>query len=146
LREGDKVIAGQLLARVNDAVAFDEVDIVEARVAVAEAELVTTVKTKEEAANRFGGMVNTNKRAPNTYSPDDVSSAKLTYERYVQEEVANKAKVVVAQKQLSQARAQLKMYEIRSPVDGVVKVIHFRTGEAVKRLETVLEILPDDDN
>jgi RNA polymerase sigma factor (sigma-70 family) len=146
LREGDAVKAGQLLARINDLLARDDVDIVEARVAVAEAEVVTTVKTKEEAGNRFEGMVVANKRTPGTYSQEDVRGAKLTYDRYVQEEVAKRANVVATQRQLNQARTQLKMYEIRSPVDGIVKAIHFRKGEAVKRLETVLEILPDDDN
>ncbi len=146
LREGDTVKTGQLLARVNDVLALDELAIMEARTVAAEADLLTTVKTKEDAKSRLDGMAEAIKRVPNAYSQEDIRGAKLTYERYAQEVVAKQANVVVAQRQQNQARTQLKMYEIRSPVDGVVKTIHFRQGEAVKRLETVLEILPADDD
>jgi len=145
LREGDTVKAGQLLARVNDVLACDDVGIAEARTAAAEAEMITSRKTKEEALQRRDGMLQAIKANPLAYSKEDIRCASLTYERYVQEEVAKKANLVVAQLQLGQTRTQLKMYEIRSPVDGVVKTIHLRKGEAVKRLEAVLEIQPLDD-
>jgi RNA polymerase sigma factor (sigma-70 family) len=146
LREGDAVKAGQLLARVNDALALDNVDVAEAKTAAAEAEVLTTLKTKEEAKQRWDSMVEACKRFKDAFPNEEVRGAELTYNRYVQEEVAKKANVIVAQRQLSQARTQLKMYEIRSPVDGVIKTVHLRSGEAVKRLETVLEILPLDDD
>ena len=43
------------------------------------------------------------------------------------------------------ADVRVKLCEIRSPVRGVLKTVHVQKGEAVKRLETVLEILPSDD-
>jgi multidrug resistance efflux pump len=66
-------------------------------------------------------------------------------ERFTQEERAKRATVTEVQGQLRRAQTQLKMHQICSPADGVIKSIYFRKGEAVKRLETVLEILPSDD-
>ncbi len=146
LREGDTVKAGQLLARVNDALARDDVDIAAAKAAAAEADVVTSSKAKDEAKQRLDSMTDAITRVQGAYSNEDLRGAKLTYARFVQEEVAKKANVIVAQRQLNQAQTQLKMYEIRSPVDGVVKVVHIQKGEGVKRLETVVEILPSDDD
>jgi RNA polymerase sigma factor (sigma-70 family) len=142
LREGDAVKEGQLLARVDDAAARDELDIKQAKVAAAEAELLTSRKTKDEAKNRWDSMLEANKRVRNAYSQEDVAGGKLTYDRYVQEELAKTADLVVAQVQLRQAQTMLKMCEIRSPVDGVIKTIHVHKGEGVKQFDPVLEVLP----
>ena len=42
------------------------------------------------------------------------------------------------------AQAIVEMYEIRSPVRGTVKAILKSRGEAVKSLETVVQIQPKD--
>ncbi len=146
LREGDTVKTGQLLARVNDALARDDVDIAEAKIVAAEADMLTSRKTKEEAKQRLDSMNAARARVTADGSMEDLRAAKLTYERYFEEEVAKKANLTVTQRQLSKARTQLKMYEIRSPVDGIVKAVHLQRGEGVKQLETVLEILPLDDD
>jgi multidrug efflux pump subunit AcrA (membrane-fusion protein) len=147
LREGDKVKAGQLLARVNDALALDDVAIAEAKVTMAEAESKTATAMKDESKRHLAILdANRRKRPPGVYSDEDISIARVTFGRYTLEETLRKANVSVVQRQLRQAQTQLKMYEIRSPADGVIKTIYFRKGEAVKRLETVLEILPNDDD
>jgi multidrug efflux pump subunit AcrA (membrane-fusion protein) len=146
LREGDAVKAGQLLARVNDALARDDVDIGEAKMAAAEADMLASRKAKEEAKQRWDSVNDAIARVRGTPSYEDIRAAKLAYDRCAQEEVAKKANVAVAQRQLSKARTQLKMYEIRSPVEGVIKAVHLQRGEGVKQLETVLEILPLDDD
>ena len=45
-----------------------------------------------------------------------------------------------AQTQLKAAEAVLDLYEVRSPVRGVVRTLTHNRGEAVKALETVVEI------
>jgi multidrug efflux pump subunit AcrA (membrane-fusion protein) len=147
LREGDKVKAGQLLARVNDVLALDDVDIAEARVTAAEAELKTSAAMKEESKRRLALLEALRKKAgERAVGEEDMGIARVTVDRYTQEEAAKKATVTEVQGKLRKARTQLKMHEVRSPVDGVVKTILFHKGEAVKRLETVLEILPSDDD
>lgn len=142
LREGDTVKEGQLLARLDDAAARDDLEIKQAKVGAAEAELSTSRKTKEEAYNRWDSMLAANKRVQHAYSQEDVAGAKLTYDRYTQEELAKAADLIVTKVQLRQAQQTLKMCEIRSPVDGVIKTIHVRKGEGVKQYDTVLEIVP----
>ncbi|HLY79367.1 MAG TPA: hypothetical protein VKQ70_08340, partial [Caulobacteraceae bacterium] len=145
LREGDEVAEGQLLARVDDTAAVEDVTIAQAKVEVAVAELQTSIATKAEAKSRYEKMTAANAKAPGTYAPEEVSAAKLTWERYNQEEAAKKANVVVAQAELKRAQVTLNWYTLRSPVRGVVKTIHVQKGEAVKQLEPVLEILPLDE-
>jgi multidrug efflux pump subunit AcrA (membrane-fusion protein) len=145
LREGDEVMEGQLVARVNDAAAADEVAIREAKLQGAKAELVTATATRDESKQRYERMVRANMGATPTFSNEEINGAKLTWERYVQEEMVKKANVVLEERQLLAAKRIQQQYEIRSPVHGVVKVIHVQKGEAVKKLETVVEILPLDE-
>jgi RNA polymerase sigma factor (sigma-70 family) len=147
LREGDKVKAGQLLGRVNDTLAIDDVAISEAKVVAAEADLKASSAMKEESKRRLALLeALRNKGGVKAVSDEDMGIAKVTVDRFALEEAARKASVTLSQGQLRQARTQLKMHEIRIPADGVIKTILFRKGEAVKRLETVLEILPSDDD
>jgi multidrug resistance efflux pump len=99
---------------------------------------------KDEACNRFNSMTRTQSRVTICISEEDVRAAKLACIRYEQEEAAKKANLTLVQAQLRQAQRQLTMHEIRSPVDGVIKTIRIRKGEAVKQFDTVLEILPAD--
>jgi multidrug resistance efflux pump len=91
-----------------------------------------------EELRKKGGM--------RTVTEEDMGIARVTVARYSQEVKAKKANVTEVQGQLRRAMTQLKMHQIRSPADGVIKTILFYKGEAVKRLETVLEILPSDED
>ena len=145
LREGDEVTEGQLLARVDDRTAVNELTIARAKLDVARAELVSAEKTKAEAKVRYERMVRANQQRPGTFDNEDVSAARLTWERYEQEEITKKANLVVAEVGVKLAQEQLQAFAIRSPVRGIITVIHKQRGEAVQALETVLEILPRDD-
>jgi RNA polymerase sigma factor (sigma-70 family) len=146
LREGDKVKEGQLLARIDDALALEDVVIAEAKVTAAEAERRTSEAMREESKRRLALLDSKRSKAGvRDVTEEDYGIARVTVERFTQEERAMRARVTEMQGQLRRAKMQLKMHEIRSPADGVIKTIYFRKGEAVKRLETVLEILPSDD-
>ncbi len=140
LREGDRVAEGELLARVGDLLARADVDIKIAKVKTAEAELVVSGKTKDEALKRYEALQAANLKAPGSVSADEIRGAKLTFERYVEEEKAKFQAVNVAQQELLQARVILETYEIRSPCDGVIGDILRKRGEAVRRLEAVFRI------
>jgi macrolide-specific efflux system membrane fusion protein len=144
LREGDTVVEGQLLARINDTVAVDKVTVAEAKILVAKAELQTSTATKNEALKRFQQIAAARQKNPGAFSAEEESGAKLTYERYVQEEKAKEAGVVQGQVELQGAQRMLNSYQIHSPVSGIITTIHKQKGEAVKSLETVLEILPQE--
>jgi RNA polymerase sigma factor (sigma-70 family) len=147
LREGDKVKEGQLLARIDDALALDDVNIAEAKVTAAEAERRMSEAMREESKRRVALLDGLKtKVGVKDVSEADYAIARVNLERYTQEAKAKRATVAEVQGQLRRVKTQLKMHEIRSPADGVIKTIYFRKGEAVKRLETVMEILPSDDD
>jgi hypothetical protein len=140
LAEGDFVTEGQLLAIVDQRVAREEVGTKIAGLDVAQAEILTATKTKEEAKTRWDRMESANRIKPGTYAQEEVSGALLTYERYQQEEIAKKAALVKAQKELSASLTVLEQHEIRADLAGVIKVIYKREKEAIKNLEPILQI------
>jgi RNA polymerase sigma factor (sigma-70 family) len=138
LKVGDTVEAEQLLARVDDRVARNEVAVKEARLQVSEADLRAAVKTKEEAKKRYDVLLKA--LAARAVAQEEVDAAKLTWDRYVEEENAKRAQVTQAQRELETAQVLLSMHEVRSPVRGVVKAIYKQRGEGVKALEPVVGI------
>ncbi len=146
LCEGDSVKEGQLLAQVNDTLACDDLDLVRTRIVAAEAELLAAQYAKEGASLSYHCMTRPQARVNICPSQEDVLAAKLACDRYEQEVAAKKANLIVLQAKLRQAQRQSNLHEIRSPVDGVIKTIHVRKGEAVKQFDTVLEILPADED
>src|SRR5262249_20786907 len=57
LVEGDSIRKGELLARIDDALARVDVDIKVAKVDASEAEVVASSKTKEEAKTRYDALL-----------------------------------------------------------------------------------------
>lgn len=142
-REGDRVEEGQLLARLDDRLARDEVAIKRTRLVASEAELIAALKTRDEAKARFERYQELAKRG--ALDPSELGAAKLTWERYEQEAVSRKAAVEVAGLELKQAQTLLEMYEIRSPLRGVIQAIYRKRGEAVRGLEPVFRIQSAED-
>ena len=138
LREGDVVEEGQLLARVDDRLARLDVDVARSKLDAARAELVTAVKSKEEADHRYQAL--TKLRAAAAVSEEELDVAKLNTERYAGEVEVKEAELRQVETGLRSAETVLEMYEIRSPVHGVVKAVLKSRGEAVKSLETVVQI------
>jgi RNA polymerase sigma factor (sigma-70 family) len=141
LREGDTVEEGQLLARVDDALARDEVASKKTAVDVAKADWEASIRARDEALERYKTLNNLyNQPLGKPVSLEDLRGAKLTYDRYFFEEISKKAAIAKAEAELRQAQTVLRMHEIRSPVRGVLRDIYKNRGEAVKALEPVVQI------
>ena len=140
LREGDEVEEGQLLARLDDRLARLDVEEKKDRVEAAEADVRTAAKTRAEAERRFQALTELRKNNAALVSEDDFNAAKLNVDRWTNEEKGKTSAVKGAEVELKAADTVLEMYEVRSPVRGVVKAIGKNRGEAVKALETVVEI------
>lgn len=146
LRVGDKVKEGQLLARVNDELARNDVDIAETKVEAAVADKIASEKTRDVAKNRYDAMATARKLNPRSVSEDEMVGGELTWQRYIVEAKAKAVAVRVAEREVRRAQAVLRMHEIRSPVNGVIRAIYKKRGEAVKNLEAVLQIeITEDD-
>jgi multidrug efflux pump subunit AcrA (membrane-fusion protein) len=144
LRVGDRVEEGQLVARVDDRPARAEVAIAQAKLDVATADHRASQATREEAQKRYDSLVNTKKRVAGAVSEEEVRAAKLTWDRYKEEERAKVAGAAIAELQMKTAQMMLKQHAIRSRVRGVIRAIYKRRGEAVKALEPVLRIEVDE--
>jgi multidrug resistance efflux pump len=137
MRAGDKVEKGQLLGRIDDRLARDELASRKLKLTAAEADQQASVKTRDEAEQRYTTLIELNKKLNVAPAFEEVRAAKLTWDRYFFEEIAKKAAVDAAKVDIRQAQTLVDMHEIRSPVRGVIRSINFHPGEAVKNLETV---------
>jgi multidrug efflux pump subunit AcrA (membrane-fusion protein) len=140
LQVGDRVEAGQLVARLDDKPSRLEVFLAEAQLKKGEDDLRTATKIAEVADRRVQAMVEAQKTVPLVRDVDraEFEHSKLTAARYRAEEAACRAKIAVYQAQLEQARTLLAMVEIRSPFAGVVRELLKRPGEPVAAGEPVL--------
>ncbi len=142
LKVGDHIELNQLLARIDDRLARDEMAIKEKKLAATESDLVISEKTRDEAKARYDIQVYLYNRK--STSTEEVRAAKLAWDKYLSEVETKKAAIQVAKAELDQARTVVEMHNIRSPVRGVIKSIPKHPGEAVKSLETVFVIQPDE--
>ena len=132
---------GQLLARVDDRLGRDQLEIMQRKVAVAVSELAAAEKIKDEAFTRFKTQEQLFSKADQKgTSQEDLRGSQLVWETKKYEAEAKKAAVDVANLELKKAQTVLQMHEIRSPVGGTIREITKRRGEAVRNLETVFVI------
>jgi WD40 repeat protein len=140
LEAGDKVKEGQLLALVQPALALDELSVKIAKLDAADADRQSSKATKEESEKRVRTIEIANRGAVNAVPQDEYRGALLTVERYKQEEIAKTAAVWQAQREINQALTALKMHEIRAAIPGTVKTLYKGRGDAIKGLESVMQI------
>jgi multidrug resistance efflux pump len=138
LREGDQVQAGTVLGKIDDALARAEVAIREAKVQAAIAEAESAIRTRDEAKIRYELRKKLSERDGGI--KEEVTAARLTWERYVEEVKAREAGVEVARRELQKSKIELDMHTLRSPVRGVIQEIHRQRGEAVRQYEPVVRI------
>jgi RNA polymerase sigma factor (sigma-70 family) len=139
LYAGDKVDEGQLLARLEDDEARDQLAIKQAQVESAKADQQASLKTRDEAERRWQVMERLVKQKG--ASQEDLRGAKLTYDRYFQEEISKREAVKQAEAEVRVAQNRLRMHEIRSPARGIITKMYRYRGEAVRTFEPVLQIL-----
>ncbi|HJT77154.1 MAG TPA: hypothetical protein VJ739_08130, partial [Gemmataceae bacterium] len=145
LRVGDRVEEGQLLARLDDRLARDDLEAKKSKVEAAVADWNASLKARDEAEQRYKTLERLWKgQVRNTISLEDVRGAKLTWDRYFFEEIAKKAAIKQARVEMKAAQTVVEMYEVRSPARGVVTRLYKRRGEAVKYLEPVVQIRVSD--
>jgi WD40 repeat protein len=138
LEVGDEVKAGQTLAVVDPTLTFHDVAIRRARLDAIAAERIASEKTRDEAKVRYDRLnALYNKKAG---FDEELSAAKLAWERYQCEETSKAQARLAAERELGKSQALLQMHEIRSSVSGVIKEIYKNRGEAVYPLESVFQI------
>ena len=140
LKEGDRVKADQIIARLDDRLAQIDVELARIKLAAAKFELEASEKVFKEAETRY---IIALKAPRGTYDAEAIREKKLGMEKFQAEVDIKKEAVNLASFDVRRAEILLDMHVIRSPVRGVIRVIHKNRGEGVKALEPVLEIVPD---
>jgi WD40 repeat protein len=140
LEVGDHVNERQLVGLVNPVLALDEMAVKNAKLDAAEADRRASEKTRDEYKQRWENMLNAVQRTRSAFAQDDIRAAKLQYERYLEEEIHKAAEVRQGQRELNAAMTTLSMHRIESTIPGTVKTLYKNSGEAVKNLESVMQI------
>jgi multidrug efflux pump subunit AcrA (membrane-fusion protein) len=138
LQVGDVVMKDEVIALVNAKVAIDDVAIKVAKLESAAAAARAAVETTQEAEARY--LTADRLYRSKTLSEEEWRAAKFNVSRYAEEEKTKKADIRVADRELSASLTTLRMHEIKTPIDGVIKAIYHKAGEAVKAFEPVVQI------
>jgi RNA polymerase sigma factor (sigma-70 family) len=142
LRVGDTVEEGQLLGRLDDRVARDEMAIQKVKIEAVKADWEASIKTRDEAEQRYRTLERLMKNGVNNVvSAEDLRGAKLTWDRYFYEEVSKKGAVKQAEAEEKLAQTHLGLCEIHSPVAGMITRIYKHRGEGVRAYEPVFQVL-----
>jgi biotin carboxyl carrier protein len=138
LKVGDEVREGQLLALVDPSLTLAEFDAKRVGVQAAKADFKASEKTRDEARERY----NTQQKLYQTHSCsyEDLRGAELTWFKYVQEAVSKDSAIGKAEAEMRQALTTLKLHQVFARRSGTINKIEKQSGEAVKNLETLLQI------
>lgn len=139
-REGDVVAAGQLLAQLDDRLARDDWIIKRSKIAAAQADLAAAERTRDEARSRYTVQAKLRSSSAGAASEEDVSAAKLNWDKYHYEAINKREALSLAESELRQAETVLSLHQIRSAIPGVLKTIYKQQGEAVRSLEPVVQV------
>ena len=140
LKVGDTVEEGQVLGFLEARLARVDVEIKEAKVFAAKADLDIAEKSRDEAEERYNIQQKLFNNGGGNTSLQDMRGAKLSWDRFRSEVTSKQQAVIVARLELKQAKTILDSYEIRSRVRGVIRVIYKHPGEAVHKLEAVFTV------
>jgi hypothetical protein len=138
LKVDDEVHEGQLLALVDPALTLAEFDAKRVAVEAAKADYLASVKTRDEALERYKTQQKLYSKGACSY--EDLRGAELTWYKYLQEAVSKQSAIGKAEAEMRQALTTLKLHQIFARRSGVISKIDKQSGEAVKNLETVLQI------
>ncbi len=137
---GNRVQKDQLLGVINPALALDDLAIKQAKVEAADADVQASVALKEESKRRLDSILSLRANYARAVTDDDYGVARVTVERYKQEEISKRRGSAASAARAVRAQTTLNMHMIRASIDGVIKAIYKQNGEAVKNNEPVLQI------
>jgi len=142
LKVGDKVEPGQLIALTDPALAVDELSIKLAKFDAAAADHSAAEKMRDEYKERYQRLKSLFEKA--AVGNEDVTAAKLAWERTVFEAISKTEALKVAERELQKARTELEMHQVRSRVRGVVTKVARHPGEGAKALDAIVQVRLED--
>jgi len=138
LAVGDRVKAGQIIARVDDQLAVRDLEVKKVKADAAEADHKVAALLLEEASARAKRDEQLRNRG--AIAAEELATSVLTRDKYLAETQAKAAAARLAKLDVDLARAVVDMHELRSPVNGVIRRIYKTRGEGVRNLDAVILI------
>jgi len=138
LKKGDSVKEGQLLARLDDRLARAQMAVQESKVRSSKADFDGAKAIAEEAENKLKIAEDLHRK--HAIALEDFRSAQLTGSKMHFDMMTKKEAVKQAELEMEQVQTLIELHEIRCGVKGVIAVIHKRSGEGIRKFETVFEI------
>jgi RND family efflux transporter MFP subunit len=142
--EGEYVTAGTIIAKLKDDVAEAAVASAAAK-AASDAEILAADKLAEserlEATVMEGANRNSKSLSTPTYTRSEIDRARLRAEAADLQTGVKRNEKHLAGLELAQAQAELKTYQIMTPIDGIVTQVLKRSGEGVQQGEAILEVV-----
>ncbi len=138
--EGDRVEAGQLVAKLKDEVAAAALAVAE-ETARADIEIRYAQKAADVAVIEYRKAQQANRETPGVITEVEAERLKLSAERaklQTEKAVIDKR---VAELERDKAAAELKTYRVVAPFDGVVTQVIKHEGEAVNQGDPILRIV-----
>jgi RND family efflux transporter MFP subunit len=134
---GEAVAAGEVLARLDDRAARQDVAVAAAELAAARAARQRAALTHEVAADRFASRA----QAPDAWSAEELADLRLAADLAAADLEAATARVQQYEAQLAAAADHLAATEIRAPLAGVVAARYQETGTRVEVGTPVARVL-----
>ncbi|MFO0929610.1 MAG: hypothetical protein U0736_21700 [Gemmataceae bacterium] len=145
LYEDDYVKKDDILGVINPVVQLEKMAQAQSKVEAAAAEVRASSSMKEESTRRLAAIQKSRSAVAGSVTLDDLGAARVTVDRYAAEEVAKRAAVVQAQRDLSATWAELDMYLVRSTIPGQIRTIYKQSGEMVRYLDQpILQLINTD--
>src|SRR5262249_30203865 len=132
---GDEVKAGQILALVDPIHALNDLTIKKATLDSRIADRLPSQLFADEGKERDNPLQSLS--GTKAASVEEVSLAKMVWERSLCDEQSKAQLTLVAERELQKSQTALRMHEIRSSISGVVTSIFKTRGEAVYQFESV---------
>jgi WD40 repeat protein len=140
-KEGDVVHYNDVLAMVDPTKALNDQLYKKAKIIAAQADHTAAIATVKEAQARLERLDRIIQSSPSAkarglVSDEDYGAAKLTVEKYTQEEVSKREAINLAIIEYQQAEAEWELHKIRCVIPGksYIKAIYKSMGEGVKDL------------
>ncbi len=140
LEVGDRVEKGTILALVDPKLALDDLEIKVAKLSAAGAQRRAAEKSRIEAKKRLDDILTALQSNKDAFSKDEQREAEQTWERCTEEEAVKWTALLQADRELNLALSQLRAHEIKGPISGVVKAIYKNRGDAIRKLDRLLQI------
>lgn len=138
VKTGEKVKKGQVLASIDDALAVITMKQAAYSVELARLKVKSSKTRLDFAKDSFQKVSQLVKNAAVGSTELDKYLANL---RQAESEVRERElELLQSEMEMEKSRIHLDRHVIRAPFDGIVQAVHKQTGEAVRLLETVVEV------